>query len=196
MNVTWTFFVSSQYHILRVETENDYNWNGSAGNDNKCILVRLQRKEKVGQSAAKKLPITHWTSSSGLLLMMINDRGSFDEVRVGISSEIIIENEPWNFTLTLARSDVNIPRDCQWKAPVVAGAVGSRCVRSYPGSWHQEFIPDLWHRLILELEPLPKSCRRALLFPRLIIALTFHFEWCHPLLQKNKTCFLSEAPLT
>ncbi|KYN01182.1 hypothetical protein ALC62_08024, partial [Cyphomyrmex costatus] len=53
----------------------------------------------------------------------------------------------------------------QWDPGVCGRTLGSR---------HQEFIPDLRHWLILE--PLPKSCRRAPLFLRLIIVLTFHFS--------------------
>lgn len=51
-------------------------------------------KEKVGQSATKKLSIIYRTAFSSLLLMMIDDRGPFDEVALDDSSEIIIENEP------------------------------------------------------------------------------------------------------
>lgn len=47
------------------------------------LKLRLQREEKVGQSAAKKLPIIYWTAFSGLLLMMIDDRGSFDAGHIG-----------------------------------------------------------------------------------------------------------------
>lgn len=87
--------------------------------------------------------------------------------------------ETQKFTRSLAYGDVNIPPDCQRKAAVVASVRGEEsagvCGREYKRSGHEEFMPDLRHRFILWLRYLNRVLRRIPFFPRLIIALTFHF---------------------